>query len=336
MRQHEIARALNSELNLNRLLEMIVDASIELTQAARGYLMLVRGSGLEVEVARNFGRASVDPADAVLSRSVARKVIASGEPLLTIDAEEDARLNDAKSVSELGLRSVLCVPVRAQEKIVGALYLEDRVKRGIFSEEDKVNLEVFSAHAGVAIRNADLMEELRDKNARIEDLNHELRDRVETQEVELSQVRAALRRNQTELQHKYDYHNIVGVSRPMRAVFKLLDKVVESEVPVLISGESGTGKELIARAVHFNGPRRNAPFVSENCAALPETLFESELFGYRRGAFTGADRDKRLSRSKRRHVSYTPRTRRSVTARAARGLASSSRPALSRRFGRTN
>jgi transcriptional regulator with GAF, ATPase, and Fis domain len=293
MRMHEIARALNSELNLERLLEMIVDASIELTQASRGYVLLVRGTGFEVEVARNFGRGKVQPDEVNLSRSVARRVIDDGEPLLTIDAEKDARLSDARSVSELELRSILCVPIYSQEKIVGSLYLEDRVKRGIFSEEDKVNLEVFSAHAGVAIRNAELMNELKKKNLRIEHLNRELRDRVETQEVELTQVRAALRQNQVELQHKYDYHNIVGVSRPMRDVFRLLDKVIESEVPVLVDGESGTGKELIARAIHFNGPRKNAPFVTENCAALPDTLLESELFGYRKGAFTGADKDKK-------------------------------------------
>lgn len=293
VRMHEVARAVNSELNLDRLLELIVDASVELTQAGRGYLLLVRGSGIEVEVARNLGRGTVEAEDVHLSRSVARRVIASGEPLLTIDAGEDVRLSDAKSVSELGLRSVLCVPVHTLDRIAGALYLEDRVKRGIFSEEDKVNLEVFSAHAGVAIRNAELMNELTDKNLRIEDLNRELRDRVETQEVELSQVRAVLRRNQVELQHKYDYHNIIGTSRPMRDVFRLLDKVIESDVPVLIGGESGTGKELIARAIHFNGVRKNAAFVTENCAALPDTLLESELFGYRRGAFTGADKDKK-------------------------------------------
>jgi len=293
LRMHEIARALNFEFNLDRLLEMVVDASIELTHAERGYMLLQRGTGIEVEVARNFGRGTVEADEAGLSRSVAKRVLASGEPLLTIDAEEDARLVDAESVTELGLRSILCVPVQAQGKVVGALYLEDRVRRGIFSEEDKVNLEVFSANAGVAIRNAELMLELQEKNLRIEELNRELRNRVETQEMELSQVRAALKHNQVELQHKYDYHNIVGVSRPMRDVFRLLDKVVESEVPVFIGGESGTGKELIARAIHFNGPRKNTPFISENCAALPDTLLESELFGYSKGAFTGAEQDKK-------------------------------------------
>jgi two-component system nitrogen regulation response regulator GlnG len=86
---------------------------------------------------------------------------------------------------------------------------------------------------------------------------------------------------------------MIGKSRSMRDVFHLLDKVTDSDVPVLIHGESGTGKELVARAIHFNGSRKNAAFISENCAAIPETLLESELFGYQKGSFTGAAADKK-------------------------------------------
>ncbi|MFG0319989.1 MAG: sigma-54 interaction domain-containing protein [Planctomycetota bacterium JB042] len=88
------------------------------------------------------------------------------------------------------------------------------------------------------------------------------------------------------------YAEIIGESPAMLEVFALLDKVAASNIPVLIQGESGTGKELIASAIHRNSPRSAKPFVTENCAAIPETLQESELFGYKRGAFTGADRDR--------------------------------------------
>ncbi len=89
------------------------------------------------------------------------------------------------------------------------------------------------------------------------------------------------------------YHEIIGDSPAMLAVLALLDRIADSSLPVLIQGESGTGKELIARAIHQNSARKGRPFVTENCAAIPETLQESELFGYKRGAFTGADRERK-------------------------------------------
>ena len=92
---------------------------------------------------------------------------------------------------------------------------------------------------------------------------------------------------------RYDYRNIIGRTPRMLDLFRLLDRITDTTLPVVIQGESGTGKELVARAIHTNGPRRERPFVGENCAAIPETLLESTLFGYVRGAFTGAERDTR-------------------------------------------
>jgi|Deesub1362B_J571_1020462.scaffolds.fasta_scaffold08804_2 DNA-binding NtrC family response regulator len=95
-------------------------------------------------------------------------------------------------------------------------------------------------------------------------------------------------RLQSQLKGKYEHANIIGTSPKMREVYRALDRVIDSDVTVIIRGESGTGKELLARAIHFNGPRKNGPFVAVNCAAIPESLLESELFGHERGAFTGA------------------------------------------------
>jgi transcriptional regulator with PAS, ATPase and Fis domain len=89
------------------------------------------------------------------------------------------------------------------------------------------------------------------------------------------------------------YAAILGESKAVLEILALVDKVAASNLPVLIQGESGTGKELIARAIHQASPRKDKPFVTENCAAIPETLLESELFGYKRGAFTGADRERK-------------------------------------------
>jgi len=103
---------------------------------------------------------------------------------------------------------------------------------------------------------------------------------------------SALRRLTREVQERYGFGNIVGKSKAMQEVYELLDLVAETDATVLILGESGTGKELVARAIHYNSPRKHGPFVAVNCAALTETLLESELFGHEKGAFTGAFRSK--------------------------------------------
>ena len=109
-----------------------------------------------------------------------------------------------------------------------------------------------------------------------------------SKEIEISQMKVEVSRLRTELEMKYAFDKIVGKSQEMKAVYALMQQAIESNITVLIQGESGTGKELVARAIHFNSPRKAGPFVDVNCAAIPESLIESELFGHERGAFTGA------------------------------------------------
>ena len=109
-----------------------------------------------------------------------------------------------------------------------------------------------------------------------------------SKEVEIQQMKAEVLRLRTELETSHSFGEIVGKSQNMQQTFALMQRAAESDITVLISGESGTGKELIARAIHFNSPRKAGPFITVNCAAIPETLIESELFGHERGAFTGA------------------------------------------------
>ena len=109
-----------------------------------------------------------------------------------------------------------------------------------------------------------------------------------SKEIEIQQMKAEVLRLRTELETTYSFGEIVGKSKSMQQTFALMQRAAASDITVLISGESGTGKELVANAIHFNSPRKAAPFVTVNCAAIPETLIESELFGHERGAFTGA------------------------------------------------
>ncbi|MEQ8764960.1 MAG: sigma 54-interacting transcriptional regulator [Planctomycetota bacterium] len=295
-----INKGINSELDLDKLLHLIMEAVIELTEAERGFLILMRDGQLEFEVARNFEREAVPHPEVEISRSIAEEVMRLGRALVAINAQDDERFRVFQSVASLGLRSVLCVPLRVKERVIGVVYIDNRLQKGVFREEDVLVLEAFADQAAIAIENARLIRELTQSNAelseskdRIEGLNVKLRGKVQRQEEELEEVRAQLRDHRTELATKYDYDSIIGHSPKMQTIFKLLDRVIESDFPVLIHGESGTGKELIARAIHFNGPRKNERFVFENCAALPDTLLESELFGYKRGAFTGATKNKK-------------------------------------------
>jgi transcriptional regulator with GAF, ATPase, and Fis domain len=302
LRLQRVARAINSELEQDHLLEIIVDHAIELTDAERGFLILFAEDGDEMvfQCSRNFAKEPVDSPEYTISRSIARRVLESAEPVVAVNAVEDERFKDIQSISVLGLRSVLCLPFRMRDRVRGVLYIDNRLQKGVFSRNDVRMLEALADHAAAAIERARLFRSLQEKSAeleesnhRIESLNRRLQAVVNTQEVELEETREALRMRERELQTKFNYKAIVGTSPAMREVLHLLDRVIESEMPVLILGESGTGKELIARAIHYNGPRRRERFVSENCGALTDTLLESELFGYVRGAFTGADRNKK-------------------------------------------
>jgi len=135
----------------------------------------------------------------------------------------------------------------------------------------------------LAVQKAWIVEDLKKAKQNLENKVEDQAQHIQTLSGELDQVRDQLR---------YGYEEIVGKSPPMMQVFKLLDHVTDTMIPVWILGESGTGKELVARSLHFNSARKQGPFVSENCSSIPETLLESELFGHKKGSFTHADRDR--------------------------------------------
>ncbi|HVZ87589.1 MAG TPA: sigma 54-interacting transcriptional regulator, partial [Polyangia bacterium] len=289
-----INKRLNSELRLPRLLEMILDTVIELTDAERGFLLLEDDSGeLAIKVARNIDQRSLETEELALSRSIARQAAAGGQPVVTIDAAGDDRFREALSVSDLHLRSVLAVPLAIKGRVAGTIYVDHRLRKGAFDQDDVRLVLDFAEQAAIAVENARLLNELRRRERQVEALNRRLESELAARREEISGIKVELRENREALAVRYDYRNIVGRTPRMLELFRLIDRITDTALPVVIQGESGTGKELVARALHANGPRRDRPFVGENCAAIPETLLESTLFGYVRGAFTGADHDTR-------------------------------------------
>jgi transcriptional regulator with GAF, ATPase, and Fis domain/pSer/pThr/pTyr-binding forkhead associated (FHA) protein len=293
-----------AEHSLKRLLEQILDSAVEITGAERGFIVLrdESDSRSSIAAARNIDRESLRRPEEKISHSVAEQVLDSGVGMVSTNASDDPRFESSMSVTDLKLRSILCAPIamaagrKAPERVLGVIYVDNRFGEGVFTEDDLMHLGALAQQAALALENARLIERerktsalLNDSKQKLEHLNAVLEAKVDRQEHELVELRSAKPRT-AEL--KYDYSEIIGASAAMQRVFETLDKVIDSDVPVLIQGASGTGKELVARAIHYNGPRSERPFVTENCAAISETLLESELFGHVRGAFTDAHSDK--------------------------------------------
>jgi transcriptional regulator with GAF, ATPase, and Fis domain/tetratricopeptide (TPR) repeat protein len=281
------------------LLDRVLDHAITLVLAERGYVLLLDENGqLAIHASRGL---LGDESHRSFSKSIAERAIVTGEPLVTTSARDDASLAGYESVHVLQLQSVACVPIRSPRGgWIGALYLETRSRQGHLFEREAATLRAFADQAAIAIENARLLEEdarrseaLARSNRELEATQAKLRDLLDAKRAQLDATRKDLKDTRAVLRGHFGYQGLVGTSARMRHLYAVIDRVKDTDVPVLITGESGTGKEMVARAIHDAGPRARHPFTGLNCGAIPENLLESELFGHVRGAFTGADRDRR-------------------------------------------
>jgi Nif-specific regulatory protein len=201
-----------------------------------------------------------------LGEGITGQVVETGAPVVVPSIAAEPRfLNRTRPLEERGAgeTAFLCVPVKLGNETIGALSAERRYRHDTSFDEDLRVLSILASLIAHAVR---------------------LRQFAEEEEA----LMAENRRLQRELADRYRPANIVGNSREMSPVYEMIAQVAGSDATVLIRGESGTGKELIAQAIHYGSRRAEGPFVRVNCAALPEGLVESELFGHERGAFTGA------------------------------------------------
>lgn len=262
---YRVTKTVNSILDYPQLMEKVMDLAIETVGAERGAIILLNPYGnLDLAVARNFERKNLK-ALTTLSSSVVRKVVNEKTPLLSHDLQDDACLKDSKSILSHNIQSVLCVPLESKGQISGVIYVDSRSTKGVFTKDSLEFLAAFSDQAAIALENARLHKLVSDENQRLKQ----------------------------ELSHDYPFESIVGKSPQMQSVFDVMKRLVKSSIPVMIHGETGTGKELVARALHYNSDRKSARFMPIYCGSLPDSLLESELFGYKKGAFTGALADKK-------------------------------------------
>ncbi|HLJ47991.1 MAG TPA: sigma 54-interacting transcriptional regulator [Bryobacteraceae bacterium] len=245
-----ISTSINSLRDMQAIQRQVLLSALDVSPADRVAILL--GDNV-MALDRKSGEACTIEA----SQTVVARVLEEGVAILSNDVTTDESFESSQSLIARNIRSVIAVPLEALGQTRGVLYLESSNLGATFDQDLLELLTAFGSIASIAMANAQHLERLADENQRLqEEINIE--------------------------------HNMVGESPRMREVYQFIAKVAPTEATVLVRGESGTGKELVARAIHNNSLRNGKPFVAINCAAITETLLESELFGHEKGSFTGA------------------------------------------------
>jgi len=262
----EVSQTLMKRQDAKGVLEDLLDIAMGTLKAERGFLV-IQSHQDEEPILRSSRNIDIDNVtlDHGFSYSIIKEVINSQQPVLTKNASVDPRFQGQESIRFYGIRSVACVPLLKENQSVGALYMDSRGYHDLFNIETINYLTIVASFAALALEHALNIERLEEQN------------RLWAEEVSRQQ----------------GFAGIIGTSAAMTRVFNLMARMAPSHLPILIMGESGTGKELMARAIHANSSRRNKPFLALYCGNIPENLLESELFGYVKGAFTGASENKK-------------------------------------------
>jgi len=269
LRSSKIIKIVNSQNELNnqddvvKLLDTILGLGVGMMKADRGVIILGIDDKMEIMASKNFPT-DQEASLKELSISVVEKVVASAAPLLTHDALADPRFEQSASVILHQITSIICVPLLAEESVIGVIYLDSRQDRQRFTEDNLNFISIFARMAAIAVDYASSYSDLFDEKQRL----------------------------QSELNQQWGFDEMIGRSPRILEVYSMMKRVMNTDISVLLEGESGTGKELVARALHYSGHRRDKAFIAQFCGNLSENLLESELFGHKKGSFTGAISDK--------------------------------------------
>ena len=269
---YEIHRSFSDIIDLGELLTAVIartkaafaveSSAILLLDSETSELYFPHVADVDADVERRIAATRIPP-----GVGIAGWVVEHGETQCVADVRLDPRwYGKVDEASGMVSESLLCTPLRGKERTVGVIELRNKLS-GEFGPADVRLIEALAIAIGRALENALDYERAQKKEARLLE---------EVTELNRQAARSS------------SFRNIVGQSDPMREVFRLMDSAIAAPVTVLLRGETGTGKELVAKAIHYSGPRRDYPFVAVNCGGLSETLLESELFGHCKGAFTGA------------------------------------------------
>jgi Nif-specific regulatory protein len=268
----EISQALSGTLNLRSALHRVLEILAKHHGYVRSLVTLLQDNG-ELHVEASDGLDT--PAHSVryrIGEGIVGRVVESGRPIVVPRvSKEPTFLNRASKRSEAAKDelSFICVPILLNRRAVGALGIDQKFKPDRDYDRTVQFLGIVASSIAQAIKIQRLVE---DDKRKLQQENTQLRQ---------------------ELKERYDFSTIIGSSGPVRQMYEQMAQVAGANTTVFIRGESGTGKELVAHAIHYNSPRANKPFVKVSCAALPDSLIESELFGYEKGAFTGAEQRKK-------------------------------------------
>jgi Nif-specific regulatory protein len=261
-----ISQKLNTAVYEDSLIEEALDWVINIINAERG--LFVRYDDLKKEFsiisARNINEENITDLSE-FSSGILKRVIEKREPLIFYDVQNEPSLSQYESILIRKIKSVIGVPILRDNQVWGVIVIDSQSNRKEFTESNLIFLKFFSNLVSLVLDRIILLEKLQDEN-RI------LKNRVET---------------------TLQIPDMIGDSQPMRILAKTIHRVAATDATVVILGESGTGKDLAAHAIHMLSSRCDRPYLAQFCGSIPDTLLESELFGYKKGAFTGATNDKK-------------------------------------------